>query len=142
MTTVLTPSQMDRMLDEHFDYEKNDDVEGVLATLAEDATHDIVGNPGGPTLGRDAARGFYEGLFGDLSEGEVTSLRRLHGERFLVDESLWKGRAPGRPFGLEGRNRPLDFRLLHVVEFTPEGLIQREQVWLDLAAILQQLPQD
>ena len=58
MTTVLTPSQMDRMLDEHFDYEKNDDVEGVLATLAEDATHDIVGNPGGPTLGRDAARGF------------------------------------------------------------------------------------
>ncbi len=142
MTATLTPSQMDRMLDEHFTYEGNDDIEGVVATLAEDATHDIVGNPGGPTSGRDAARGFYQGLFADLSESEVTPLRRLYGERFMVDESLWKGRAPGRPFGLEGRDRPLEFRLLHVIEFTGEGLIQKEQVWLDLAAILQQLPQD
>ena len=59
----------------------------------------------------------------------------------MVDESRWEGRAPGRPFGLEGRNRPLSFRLLHVMEFTPEGGIQREQVWLDFAAITQQLPQ-
>jgi len=130
------------MLDEHFSYERNDDVEGVLATLAEDATHDIVGFPTGPTRGRDAARKFYEGLFDDLAEGEVSSLRRLYGDGFLVDESLWKGTAPGRPFGLEGRNRPLSFRLLHVIEFTGEGLIQKEQVWLDLAAIFQQLPQD
>lgn len=142
MTATLTPSQMDRMIDEHFAYEGSDDVEGVLATLAEDATHDIVGFPTGPTLGRDAARKFYEGLFADLAESEVTSLRRLYGEGFMVDESLWKGTAPGRPFGLEGRNRPLSFRLLHVIEFTPEGLIQKEQVWLDLAAIIQQLPQD
>ena len=49
----------------------------------------------------------------------------------------------GRPFGLDGRDRPLKFRLLHVVEFTPDGgQIQREQVWLDMAAIMQQLPQD
>ena len=142
MNATLTPSQMDRMIDEHFTYECNDDVAGVLATLAPDATHDIIGNPGGPTRGRDAARGFYEGLFADLAESEVTSLRRLYGERFMVDESLWKGTAPGRPFGLEGKDRPLSFRLLHVVEFTPEGLIQKEQVWLDLAAIIQQLPQD
>lgn len=142
MTAILTPSQMDRMIDEHFAYEGSDDVEGVLATLAEDATHDIVGYPTGPTTGRDAARKFYESLFDDLAESEVSSLRRLYGERFMVDESLWKGTAPGRPFGLEGRNRPLSFRLLHVIEFTPEGLIQKEQVWLDLAAIMKQLPQD
>jgi len=68
-------------------------------------------------------------------------LRRLYGDGFLIDESLWQGHAPGRPFGLEGRGRPLDFRLLHVVEFTETGQIQKEQVWIDLAAILQQLPQ-
>ncbi|QJE98364.1 ester cyclase [Luteolibacter luteus] len=141
MNASLTPADMDRMLDEHFTYEQTDNVEGVLATLAEDATHDIVGYPTGPTLGRDAARRFYEGLFADLAEGEAKSLRRLYGDGFLVDESLWKGTAPGRPFGLEGRNRPLSFRLLHVIEFTKEGLIQKEQVWLDLAAIFQQLPQ-
>lgn len=139
---ALTPQQMDRKIDEHFGYEGRDEVEGVLSTLAPDATHDIVGWPGGPTRGREAARGFYEALFSDLSDGKVTPIRRLYGDGFLVDESLWQGRAPGRPFGLEGRGRPLDFRLLHVVEFADSGQIQREQVWVDLAAIIQKLPQE
>ena len=139
----MTAEEMDSKLDEHFGFEATDDVEGVLATLAPDATHDIVGYPTGPTRGRDAARGFYEQMFADLAESGVTSVRRLYGERFMVDESLWSGRAPGRPFGLEGRNRPLEFRLLHVLEFTDDGRhIQREQVWVDMAAIVRQLPQD
>lgn len=136
----LTPAQMDQKLDQHFDFEARDDVEGVLATLAPDADHDIVGSPTGPTRGRENARGFYEALFADLSDGKVRSLRRLYGADFLVDESLWTGKAPGRPFGLDGRGRPLEFRLLHVIEFTPAGQIRREQVWLDLAAIIGQLP--
>lgn len=138
----LTPAQMDRQIDEHFGYEGNDDVEGVLATLADDATHDVVGSPLGQLHGREAARPFYEALFADLSESKVTPIRRLYGEQFLVDESLWEGRAPGRPFGLVGNNRPLAFRLLHVVEFADSGKMQREQVWLDLASIIHQLPQD
>ena len=138
----LTPQQMDRKIDEHFGFEASDNVEGVLATLAPDATHDIVGYPTGPTHGRANARGFYEQMFADLAESRVSVIQRLYGENFLVDESMWEGRAPGRPFGLDGRNRPLKFRLLHVVEFTQDGQIQREQVWLDMAAIMQQLPQD
>ena len=138
----LTAEQMDRKIEEHFRFEANDDVAGVLATLAPDATHDIVGYPTGPTHGRENARGFYEQMFADLAESKVRVAKRLYGENFLVDESVWEGRAPGRPFGLEGRNRPLTFRLLHVVEFTGDGQIQREQVWLDMAAILKQLPQD
>lgn len=137
----LTPTQMDRKLDEHFAFEAADDVDGVLATLCDEVEHDIVGAPTGPTRGRESARGFYEHLFADLADGQVRTLRRLYGDGFLVDESLWRGRAAGRPFGLEGRNRPLEFRLLHVVEFTEAGEIRRENVWLDLAAIQQQLPQ-
>ncbi len=136
----LNRSQMDRKLDEHFKFEGSDDVEGVLATLASDATHDVVGFPTGPSYGRDAARRFYEGLFSDLSESKVTTIRRLYGDDFMVDESLWEGRAPGSPFGIEGRGRPLSFRLLHVMEFNDGGQIKKEQVWLDLAAILKQLP--
>lgn len=137
----LTPAQMDQKIDEHFAYEGHDDVAGVLATLAPDATHDVVGYPTGPSRGREAARAFYEQMFADLSESKVTTLRRLYGENFVVDESQWEGIAPGRPFGIEGRGRPLSFRLLHVVEFSPAGQIQKEQVWLDLAAIRQQLPE-
>ena len=136
---MLTPEQMDRKLDEHVGFEATDDVEGVLATLAPDVDHDIVGSPTGPTRGRDAARSFYENLFRDLSDSSVRTLRRLYGENFMVDESLWSGKAPGRPFGLEGKGRPLEFRLLHVIEFTDDGDIRRENVWLDLAAIIRQL---
>jgi hypothetical protein len=132
---------MDAKMDEHFGFEQADDVAGVLATLAPDVEHDIVGSPTGPTHGPEAARPFYEGLFADLADGRIETVRRLYGDDFMVDESLWRGRAVGRPFGLEGRDRPLEFRLLHVVEFAPDGRLKRENVWLDLAAILQQLPQ-
>ena len=135
-------AEMDRRMDEHFGFEACDDVAGVLSTLAPDVTHNIVGWPAGPTQGRENARPFNEALFADLAVGKVVCERRLYGENFLVDESTWEGRAPGRPFGIEGRNRPLKFRLLHVVEFNPRGGLQREAVWVDLAAILRQLPQE
>jgi hypothetical protein len=106
----LTREDMDRRIDEHFGFEAQDDIAGVLATMAADVEHDVVGWPTGPVRGRD--------------------------------DSVWRGRAPGRPFGLEGRGRPLEFRLLHVVEFADDGAIRRENVWVDLAAIFQQLPQD
>lgn len=136
---ALTPEQMNRALDKHFEYEANDDVEGVLATLAPDATHDIVGWPTGPTKGRESAGRFYEVLFSDLSDGTASSNWRLYGDNFMVDESVWKGKAAGRPFGIEGGGRPLEFRLLHVLEFTEEGQIQKENVWVDLGAIQRQL---
>jgi hypothetical protein len=136
----VTPTEMDQKLDEHFGYEARDDVEGVLATLTPDVAHDIVGWPGGPSKDRDGARAFYETLFADLSDGKVSSNWRLYGNNFMVDESVWEGKAPGRPFGCDGRGRDLTFRLLHVLEFTEEGSISKENVWVDLAAILQQLP--
>jgi predicted ester cyclase len=138
---TLTAVEMDRKIEEHFGFERCDDVEGVLATLADDVEHDVVGWPEGPANGRASARPFYEALFADLSESRVECLRRLYGEGFVIDESLWRGRAPGRPFGLEGRGRPLEFRMLHVVEFSESGQIRRENVWVDLAAIIRQLPQ-
>ena len=139
---AISTAEMDRKIDEHFNFEANDDVEGVMATLSPGARHDIVGWPSGPTKGRDNARPFYEGMFADLADGKVTCIQRLYGDGFLVDESLWEGTAPGNPFGYEGKGRPLSFRLLHVIEFTDEGMIDREQVWCDFMAIKQQLVQD
>lgn len=138
---ALTREEMDRKIDEHFSFEARDDIDGVLATLAPDVEHDIVGWPTGPAHDRAGARGFYEALFADLSDGQVQNLKRYYGDGFMVDELLWSGKAVGTPFGLEGKGRPLEFRLLHVFEFTDKGDIQRENVWLDLAAIMRQLPQ-
>jgi uncharacterized protein len=138
---MLTKDQMDRRMDEHFGFEASDNVNGVLQTLTETVEHDIVGWPAGPTHGREAARAFYDALFHDLSDSRFETIRRLYGENFMVDESRWSGRAVGYPFGLDGRGRPLAFRLLHVVEFAESGDIKRENVWVDLASIMQQLPQ-
>jgi predicted ester cyclase len=136
---TLTPAEMDQRLEEHFRFEANEDVEGVLATLAEDAVQDVVGWPHGPSHGRESARNFYETLFDDLEEGKTTTIRRLQGHNNVVDETLWEGRATGRPFGIEGNNRQLSFRLLHIVDFNSEGKIQKEQFWLDVANMMQQL---
>jgi predicted ester cyclase len=136
---ALSREQMDHKLDEHFAYEARDDVEGVITTLDADVEHDVVPWSGGPSRGREQARAFYEATFPDLADGQVKSLRRLYGDNFMVDDSIWTGVAKGRPFGLEGRGRPLEFRLLHVLEFTDEGDIKRENVWLDIASIQQQL---
>ena len=136
---AITQADMDRKMDEHFGFEARDDVAGVLSTLSHDVEHDIVGSPTGPTFGPEATRPFYEALFADLSDGRIETLRRLYGDGFLVDDSMWTGRAPGRPFGVEGKNRPLSFRLLHVFEFADDGAISRENVWIDLGAIQRQL---
>ncbi len=69
-------------------------------------------------------------------------MKRLYGDNFLVDESVWEGWAPGIPFGIEGKGRPLKFRLLHVIEFTDDAMIKRENVWIDLAEIIKQLPKE
>src|SRR5688572_17957870 len=92
---ALTREQMDQKLDEHFAFEMADDVEGVLRTLNADVDHDIVGSPTGPVRGPEAARKFYEALFADLADGQVRSTRRLYGDDFMVDDSIWTGIAVG-----------------------------------------------
>ncbi|GAB3469075.1 hypothetical protein GCM10027321_38030 [Massilia terrae] len=135
----MTKEQFDHMIDRHFRFEAEDDVEGVLSTMVADVEHDVVGSPTGPLHGRQQARGFYDALFADLSGEKVTSLRRYYGPDFVVDESLWEGTAPGTPFGIPGQGKSLSFRLLHVFDMAPDGLIRRENVWIDLASIMQQL---
>lgn len=135
----LTREQLDAMIDRHFGFEVADDVDGVLSTMTEDLEHDVVGSPLGVLKGPGQARQFYEALFADLSGEKVTSLRRYYGADFVVDESLWEGRAPGTPFGIPGNGRRLAFRLLHIFDIADDGRIRRESVWLDMASVLQQL---
>jgi ketosteroid isomerase-like protein len=134
----LSPEQMDAIVDAHYKYEAADDVEGVLSTLTDDVIHDVVGFPGSPRRGTAAARAFYEHLFGEIAGERTVPRVRLYGPNFMVDEVVWEGRAIGRPFGFDGRNRRFSHRLLHVLEFR-DGLISRENVWIDFAAVAQQL---
>ena len=92
----MTHAEMDHRIDEHFGFEARDDVEGVLATLAPDVEHDIVGWPTGPTRGREGARPSTRRCSPTSPTAGSNASRRLYGDDFLVDESLWRG---GRPAG-------------------------------------------
>lgn len=102
----FSKQQFDEMIDRHFRYEAEDDVEGVLSTMVNDLTHELVGSPSGVSRGKEAARQFYERLFADLAGEGITTVRRLYGKDFVVDESIWHGKAIGAPLGIPGHGKP------------------------------------
>ena len=135
----LSREEMDRVVDEHFGFEAADDVDGVMASLAPEVEHEVVPSPVGLLRDREKVRAYYEKLFGSVKGEGVTPIRRLYGENFMVDETLWHGRVTdGAVFLCDGRSGPVSFRLLHVFEFE-DGKIAREAAWCDLAAIQRQL---
>ena len=135
----MTREQMDTLVNEHFMYEARDDVDGVLASLADAVRHEVVPSPAGLQTDKAGIRAFYERLFADLRGEGVTPVRRLYGDDFVVDESIWHGEVvDGRLFELDGRRGRVSFRLLHVFELA-DGKIAGEAVWCDLAALRRQL---
>jgi predicted ester cyclase len=135
----MTRQQLDELIDRHFGFEAADDVEGVLASLADEVRHEVVPSAMGARRDKEGIRAFYEMLFADLRGEGVTPLRRLYGDDFVVDESIWHGEVlDGRPFRLDGKRGKVSFCLLHVFEVS-EGRITSEQVWCDLAALQGQL---
>ena len=135
----MTPEQIDQLINHHFRYEATDDVDGVMSSLTADVAHHLLPSPLGPIRGSDATRAFYTRLFASLAGEKVTSIRRLYGNDFAIDEVLWEGRVvDGAIFLCDGRSGHVEFRMLHVFEFEGD-LIKDEQVWCDLAAIQTQL---
>ena len=82
---------------------------------------------------------FYEALFADTEQTGVTPQHREYGDTFAVDDVVWEGYTTGTAFGLEGYpRRHVSFRLLHVFDFQ-DGLIARENVWIDYPSLEAQL---
>lgn len=141
MSDHATPAgreQMDALVEAHYRAEERGDLEGIVEGFSPDAEHDVVGRPGEPLHGGDQIKEFYRALLSDLRIDRLEPVRRWYGDDHVVDESLLYATAIGRPFGLEGRGRPVRARFLHIFDFRG-GLISRESAWIDLAAIHQQL---
>lgn len=135
----LSRDEMDRIVNEHFDHEARDDVDGVMASLAPAVEHEVVPSPVGTLHDRDRVRAYYQLLFGSVRGEGVTPIRRLYGESFIVDETMWHGEiTDGAVFLCDGKSGPVSFRILHVFELE-DGKITREAAWCDLAAIQRQL---
>jgi steroid delta-isomerase-like uncharacterized protein len=140
-TSSMSRKDMDRMLEEHFRQEAEGDVAGTLATYTEDVIHDVVGDPRGTLHDREAIGERYAQLFSNV-KGEGSAVKhRLYGDNFVVDDKIWTARVDGEFLGLPGHGRRIHLRVLHVFEFR-DGLISRENVWLDGASAIAQLTSD
>jgi steroid delta-isomerase-like uncharacterized protein len=129
---------MDRLIEAHLAAEQSADTAGSVAVYTDDVEHDVVGFPTGPVHGKAAAQAFYDHLVQNIRTDTMVPVRSHYGDDFCVVEHIWTGTVPGEFAGVPGNGRRVSFRMLHVWEFR-DGLISRENVWLDGGAIVQQL---
>jgi steroid delta-isomerase-like uncharacterized protein len=131
-------AKMQALVSRHLRAEGMGDVDGAVAVYTDDIEHDVVGFPGSPHRGKDGAREFYKELTANFrTEGEEV-LHRYLADDSMILEQMMTGTVIGSMLGLPGHGRRISFRILHVFEFR-DGLISRENVWLDSAAVIAQL---
>jgi hypothetical protein len=134
----MTREQKDALIDGHFRAEEQADLRAIVSGFEATAEHDVAGRAGGPIHGGERIAAFYRALLEDLRIDRFETIYRRYGEDHAVDESILHATAIGRPFGLDGRGRQIQIRVLHLFEFG-QDLISRESAWLDMAALQQQL---
>lgn len=131
-------SEIDALIDQHLSAEKASDTAGSVAMYTDDVEHDVVGFPTGPVQGKAAAQGFYEYLTANIRTETMEPVHSYYGDDFSIIEHTWTGTVPGAFLGVPGDGKRITFRMIHVWQFR-DGLISRENVWLDGASIVAQL---
>jgi len=136
---MLSTDEKLALIHTHLDAEGDGDVETACSVYADGIEHDVVGFPGAPCFGIEAAKEFYAYLTANLrTTGEKTLHQFQTAEGAVVLEAEMSADVIGEFMGLPGNNRSITFRILHVFEFD-DSLITREQVWLDSGSIVAQL---
>lgn len=131
-------ARMIALVEQHLKAEGAGDIEGAVAVYTDDIVHDGVGFPGSPRVGKDAAREFYRFLTANFrTESEEPLNRFFDGDTMILEQNM-TGSVIGEMLGIPGNGRRIAFRILHVFGFR-DGLISREQVWVDTGAIVAQL---
>jgi steroid delta-isomerase-like uncharacterized protein len=130
--------QMAALVERHLKAEGAGDVEGAVAVYTDDVEHDVVGWPGGVLHGKEAARQFYVELTANFRTEDEQPSHRYWSDDAMVLDQMMTGTVTGSMLGMPGNGRRITFRALHVFEFR-DGLVSRENVWLDGGAIQQQL---
>jgi steroid delta-isomerase-like uncharacterized protein len=130
--------EMDRLIETHITAEMAGDTAGAVAVYTDDVEHDVVGFPAGPAHGKTAAQGFYDFLVQNFHTEVMVPTHTYYGDDFCVVEHECTATVPGEFLGVPGNGRRITFRMVHVFEFR-DGLISRENVWLDSGSVIVQL---
>lgn len=134
----MEQNEMIAIVERHLKAEGAGDVEGAVAVYTDDVVHDAVGFPGSPRAGKDSAREFYRFLTANFrTEDEQPVNRFFDGDTMVLEQNM-TGTVIGEMLGIPGNDRRVTFGILHVFAFR-DGLVSREQVWIDSGAIVAQL---
>jgi steroid delta-isomerase-like uncharacterized protein len=134
----MNSAEMQSLVEKHIQAEGRGDVDGAVAVYTDDVEHDAVGFPDSPIHGIDGARNFYRHLTANLRAETEEVLHRYVADNAMILEQIMTGTVIGEMLGRPGNGRRIRFRILHVFEFR-DGLISRENIWLDSTAIIEQL---
>ncbi len=134
----MEQQEMVVLVERHLKAEGAGDIEGAVAVYTEDIEHDAVGFPGSPRTGKDSARDFYGFLTANFRTEEEEPIRRYFSGDSMILEQIMTGTVIGQMLGIPGNGRRVTFRILHAFDFR-DGLICREQVWIDSGAVVAQL---
>jgi steroid delta-isomerase-like uncharacterized protein len=134
----MNTAEMDELIEAHIKAESAGDTAGAVAVYTDDVEHDVVGSPTGPVTGKAAAQGFYEFLTQNITTEQMVPTHRYYGDDFCVVEHDATATVNGEFLGIPGHGTRVTFRLLHIWEFR-DGLISRENIWLDGDSIVAQL---
>lgn len=134
----MEQQEMIALVEQHLKAEGAGDIEGACAVYTDDIEHDAVGLPGPPRTGKAAAAEFYGFLTANFRTETEAPLHRYFSGDSMILEQIMTGSVIGEMLGIAGHGRSVTFRILHVFDFR-DGLISREQVWMDSAAIAAQL---
>ena len=134
----MEQAEMTALVERHLKAEGAGDVEGAVAVYTDDIVHDAVGFPGSPRAGKDSAREFYGFLTANFRTEEEKPIRRFFDGDSMILEQTMTGSVIGEMLGIPGNGRRVSFGILHIFDFR-DGLISREQVWLDTGSLAAQL---
>lgn len=134
----MNAAEMNELIETHIKAESAGDTVGAVAVYTDDVEHDVVGSPTGPVKGKDDAKGFYDYLTHNFTTERMVPTHSYYGDDFCVLEHNATGTVDGEFLGVAGHGKRIEFRLLHVWEFR-DGLISRENVWLDGGSVIAQL---
>jgi len=132
----MTPAEMKEVHDRHVAAEDRADLEGALATYAEDCFYEVVAL-GARAEGKDAVRAIYTGTMNGLPDSKFEIQSEACADDTLVAWGIFCATMTGPFLGQEPTNRRFELPMITINSFR-DGLMAGERIYFDLATLCEQ----
>lgn len=126
------------LVDEHIGMENRHDIDGIMRTFGAVAQYDE--EPWDDHhIGRDAVRGYYDGLLRAMPDLAIDVRQRHAAEAAVIVEVVISGHHRGLWRGLPPTGYRVEFPLCGVFTFDNENRLAGERIYYDRGTVLRQL---